>query len=82
MLQASQGLTTFGSRPWLAEIGQPTLVIAGDNDPAVPHAHAEMLVQGIPDARLERIANAGRLLIWTHTDQFIPLLKGFLEPHP
>jgi pimeloyl-ACP methyl ester carboxylesterase len=82
MLVASQGLTTFDSRPWLAEIRQPTLIIAGENDPAVPLAHAQMLVQGIAGARLERIANAGHLLIWTHTDQFIALMKGFLEPHP
>ncbi len=79
MMAAAQGLTTFDSRSWLAHIGQPTLIIAGENDPAVPLAHADMLAQGIPHARLERIAHAGHLLIWTHTDQFIALMKGFLE---
>ena len=81
MLAASKGLTMFDSRPWLTEIRQPTLIIAGENDPAVPLAHAQMLVQGIPSARFECIAHAGHLLIWTHTDQFIALLKSFLDPH-
>ena len=82
MIAAARGLTTFDSRPWLAHIPQPTLIIAGNNDSAVPLAHAQMLVHGIPGARLEIIANAGHVLIWTHTDQFIALMKGFLEPHP
>ena len=80
MIGAAKGLSTFDSRPWLAQIAQPTLIIAGENDPAVPLAHAQMLAQGIPGARLERIANGGHLLIWTHTDQFIALMQGFLEP--
>jgi pimeloyl-ACP methyl ester carboxylesterase len=79
MLAASKGLTTFDSRPWLTEIQQPTLIIAGENDPAVPLAHARVLFRGIPNARLESIASAGHLLIWTHTDQFIAHMKGFLE---
>ncbi len=82
MIARTKGLTTFDSRPWLAQIQQPTLIIAGNNDLAVPLAHAQMLVHGIPDARLEIIANAGHVLIWTHTDQFIALIKGFLEPRP
>jgi pimeloyl-ACP methyl ester carboxylesterase len=82
MIAAARGITTFDSRPWLAHIQQPALIIAGNNDPAVPLAHAQMLVHGIPGARLEVIANAGHVLIWTHTDQFIALLKGFLEPRP
>jgi 3-oxoadipate enol-lactonase len=82
VIGAAQGLTTFDSRPWLAQIAQPTLIIAGENDPAVPLAHAEMLARGIPSARLERVAHAGHLLIWTQSDQFITLVRGFLDPHP
>jgi pimeloyl-ACP methyl ester carboxylesterase len=47
MIAAAKGITTFDSRPWLAHIPQPTLIIAGNNDPAVPLAHAQMLVHGI-----------------------------------
>jgi pimeloyl-ACP methyl ester carboxylesterase len=82
MMAVAQSVITFDSRPWLAQLQQPTLVIAGNNDLAVPLAHAQMLVHAIPGARLEIIANGGHLLIWTHTDQFIALMKGFLEPRP
>jgi pimeloyl-ACP methyl ester carboxylesterase len=82
MIARTRGLTTFDSRPWLAQIRASTLIIAGNNDPVVPLAHAQMLLHGIAGARLEIIANAGHMLIWTHTDQFIALIKGFLEPRP
>ena len=82
MIAVAQGITTFDSRPWLAQLQQPTLIIAGNNDLAVPLAHAQMLVHAIPGARLEIIANGGHLLIWTHTDQFIALMQEFLEPQP
>ena len=50
MRGAVRGLVTFDSRPWLGEIGAPTLVVGGTHDEAVPRHHFDTLVGGIPGA--------------------------------
>jgi pimeloyl-ACP methyl ester carboxylesterase len=49
------------SRPGLAAIRCPTLVIVGDGDMLVPAEHAEEMANGIPGARLVTIADSGHL---------------------
>jgi len=78
MVEASQAMTAFDSRPWLDQIVCPTLVIAGAEDTAVPLAHAQMLVQGIPGAQLRMVDGAGHTLLWTHTEVFTKLVNEFL----
>src|SRR5262249_24387227 len=70
MVAAVEAMKAFDCRPWLQQIRCPTLVIAGAEDTAVPMAHAHMLAQGIPGARLHVIDGAGHTLIWTHTEIF------------
>ena len=72
-LAAIRALQTFDSRPWLHEISAPTLVIAGEQDSAVPLHHARMLSQAIPNAAL-RVLPAGHTLIWTHPEQLAALI--------
>jgi 3-oxoadipate enol-lactonase len=45
----------------LGRIRAPTLVIAGADDPATPPEHGEVIVAGIPDARLEVVDDAAHL---------------------
>jgi len=78
MVAAVEAMKAFDSRPWLREITCPTLVIAGAADTAVPRAHADMLVQGIPNAQLRVIDGAGHTLIWTHTEIFVQVVNAFL----
>jgi pimeloyl-ACP methyl ester carboxylesterase len=80
MLPAVEAMKTFDSRPWLHQIGCPTLVIAGAEDTAVPLPHARMLVQGIPDVELKLVDGAGHALIWTHTEALVQVVEAFLEP--
>src|SRR5690349_9840287 len=40
------------SLPWLGRLRQPTLVLAGDDDPIVPLVNARIMHRLIPDARL------------------------------
>src|SRR4029453_18876864 len=47
------------SVPWLRRIRQPTLVIAGDNDPIVPLVNAHLLTRLIPAARLHIVEGGG-----------------------
>lgn len=82
MIPAVQAMRDFDSRPWLASIGSPTLIIAGGADNAVPPHHARMLAGAIPGAQLEVIGGAGHLLLLTHTDQFLRLIEEFLIPGP
>jgi pimeloyl-ACP methyl ester carboxylesterase len=49
------------SRPGLAAIGCPTLVLVGDDDQLTPPAWSEELAAGIPGARLVVVAGAGHL---------------------
>jgi pimeloyl-ACP methyl ester carboxylesterase len=47
--------------PVLDRITAPTLVIAGERDPATPPEHAKRIAAGIPGARLEILPGAAHL---------------------
>jgi poly(3-hydroxyalkanoate) depolymerase len=49
------------SVPWLHRLRQPTLVLAGDDDPIVPLINGRILARLIPDARLQVIPGGGHL---------------------
>lgn len=50
-------------RPMLGSITAPTLVVAGEHDPATPVDHAELIAREIPDARLAVVASAAHLAV-------------------
>ena len=80
MLQAWREMMRFDSRPWLARIACPTLVVAASNDIGVPAHHARALHQGIPGSELVVVTGADHALIWTHTEQFLSIVEAFLDP--
>jgi pimeloyl-ACP methyl ester carboxylesterase len=49
-------------RERLGEIGAPTLVLHGEDDPFFPIGNGEALAREIPDARLVRLAGVGHRL--------------------
>lgn len=55
-------LVTHDSRPLLAGITAPTLVLVGDLDTETPPSYAHVLVEGLPHAWLQVIPDAGHLL--------------------
>ena len=71
MVSAWREAMAFDSRRRLAEIGCPTLVVAGSSDEAVPIHHAKMLHDGIPNSQLVIIDGAHHTLIWTHSRRAI-----------
>ncbi|MFL5802954.1 MAG: poly(3-hydroxyalkanoate) depolymerase [Roseiflexaceae bacterium] len=79
-LLASIGWTSL---PWLALIQQPTLILAGDDDPIVPLVNAKLMQRLIPDARL-RIFQDGHLGLLTQVRELAPVVAQFLaeEPRP
>jgi poly(3-hydroxyalkanoate) depolymerase len=79
-LLASIGWTSL---PWLPLIRQPTLILAGDDDPIVPLINAQIMWRLIPDARLY-VFNGGHLGLLTQARELAPLVAQFLaeEPRP
>ncbi|HTZ42229.1 MAG TPA: 4-carboxymuconolactone decarboxylase [Jatrophihabitans sp.] len=54
-------LAELDLRADLARIAAPTLVLAGEQDPATPPSHAEAIVAGVAGARLELLSPAAHL---------------------
>ncbi|RIK42806.1 MAG: alpha/beta hydrolase [Chloroflexi bacterium] len=69
---------THDVRSRLEEILQPTLVVHGDADAAVPLAAGEELARGIAHARLEVLPNVGHLPHRETPDAFAALVREFL----
>jgi pimeloyl-ACP methyl ester carboxylesterase len=83
---ASRGLTAAlaamasrpDSRPLLAAITVPALVIVGEEDALTPPASAEVMAQGIPNAKLAVIPAAGHLACLEVPEAFNRIVRDFL----
>jgi poly(3-hydroxyalkanoate) depolymerase len=74
-LAASTGWTSL---PFLRLIRQPTLVIAGDDDPIIPVVNARIMARLIPDARLH-VYPGGHIALVTEAHQLAPVVERFLD---
>ena len=68
----------WSSLPWLRLLAQPTLVMAGTDDPIVPIANGRILAKLIPDARMVTIDD-GHLFLVTSAKQCAELVSEFLN---
>lgn len=66
------------SLPWLHRLPQPTLVIAGSDDPIVPLVNARMLARLIPDARLHVAHGGGHLFLLERPTEIAAIVTDFL----
>jgi poly(3-hydroxyalkanoate) depolymerase len=73
-LLASIGWTSL---PWLPLIQQPTLILAGDDDPIVPLINATLMQRLIPNAHL-RVFHDGHLGLLTQPRELAPVVAQFL----
>jgi poly(3-hydroxyalkanoate) depolymerase len=64
--------------PWLARLPQPTLVLAGDDDPIVPTINGRILAKMIPNARLEIIHGGGHLFVLDRPTEIAAVVAEFL----
>jgi poly(3-hydroxyalkanoate) depolymerase len=71
-------LVGWSSLPWLHRLRQPTLVMAGQDDPIIPLVNARVLAGCIPDARL-RIVDCGHLFLLTRASVLAPEIEAFLS---
>ena len=74
-LMAGIGWTSL---PWLGFLRQPTLVMAGNDDPIVPLANGRIMAKLIPDARLVTLED-GHLFLLTSARESAQLITEFLS---
>ena len=67
------------SLPWLWAIGQPTLVVAGDDDPVTPLVNHRVIASLMPRARLHTVAGGGHLVLLDSAAQVGPVITSFLR---
>ena len=66
------------SLPLLPMLRQPTLVLAGDDDPIIPLANAYLLARLLPRSRLH-VYHDGHLGLITSADELAPVIARFLR---
>ena len=74
-LLAGAGWTSL---PFLPLLRQPTLVVAGDDDPIIPLVNARVMQRLIPDARLH-VYQGGHLGLVTEAAELAPVVEQFLR---
>jgi poly(3-hydroxyalkanoate) depolymerase len=74
-LAASSG---WSSLPFLKLIRQPTLIVAGDDDPIIPAVNARMMARLLPSATLH-LYKGGHIALVTEADQLAPVIEEFLD---
>jgi poly(3-hydroxyoctanoate) depolymerase len=75
-------ITGWSSLPWLHALRQPTLVLAGDDDPIIPLVNGRILAWRIPDSRLHVVRGGGHLFILERPAEIAGLMAGFLDGEP
>ena len=65
------------SLPWLHRLPQPTLVLAGDDDPIVPLVNGRILARLIPDAHLV-VPGGGHLFLLERPAEVAQMVHRFL----
>jgi pimeloyl-ACP methyl ester carboxylesterase len=76
--QAAAG-ATFDAYDRLGALAVPTLVQHGGEDVVVDPMNADLLVELLPDARLERFPGTGHLFFWEAPEGFVSSVSAFLE---
>jgi len=71
-------MTGWTSLPWLWMLRQPTLIMAGTDDPLVPVINAKMLAAFIPKSRLH-LVDDGHLFLVTDPEGSARTIEAFLR---
>jgi len=67
-------------RPFLSQIKIPVMGMYGDRDIVVNPMQWKPLLDGVPQARIERFKNAGHFIMLDEPQQFMSILHSFLDP--
>jgi poly(3-hydroxyalkanoate) depolymerase len=69
----------WSSLPWLHRVRVPTLVVSGEDDPAVPVRNGRLLAGRLPDARLHVVPGGGHLFLLDEPENAAPVIRAFLD---
>lgn len=75
--QQLYALSGWSSRPWLARLDVPVLVLVGARDPLVPPRNGEILSRSIPGAQL-RVVDGGHLFLLEQPEEGCLAIQKFL----
>ncbi len=78
MMAQGMALMGWSSMTFLHKLQQPTLVIAGKDDPIVPPVNGQLIARRIPNARFV-LVDCGHLFILTMADEIAELVDQFLR---
>ena len=72
-------ISAWSSLPLLPLLRRPTLLLAGDNDPAVPAVNARIMAKLLPDAELHVVPGGGHLMMFDRAGELAPVIDRFLR---
>lgn len=73
-----EAIAVMDQRPILDRIAAPTLVVAGEEDPAAPPDHGELIAKSVPGARFALVRGAAHLASVERADEVTALLLDHL----
>jgi pimeloyl-ACP methyl ester carboxylesterase len=71
-------ISVWSSLPLLPFLRRPTLLLAGDGDPAVPAVNARIMARLLPDAELHVVPGGGHLMLFDRADELAVVIDRFL----
>jgi poly(3-hydroxyalkanoate) depolymerase len=72
-------ISGWSSLPWLHRVAQPTLILAGEEDPIVPLANARLMARRMPQARVHVVAGGGHLFLLDQPETVAGEIGAFLD---
>jgi pimeloyl-ACP methyl ester carboxylesterase len=72
-------MSGWTSLPWLHRVRQPTLILAGDDDPVIPLANARLMAWRMPSARLRVVEGGGHLFLLDQPETLVDDIPAFLD---
>jgi pimeloyl-ACP methyl ester carboxylesterase len=76
---AMNAVAFYDVRPYLAEIKQPTFIIWGEDDPVVPHEHAEKIERQIPNSKIYKVSTCGHIPMLEREQEVAAVIREFLQ---
>ncbi|MDC8783793.1 poly(3-hydroxyalkanoate) depolymerase [Roseateles koreensis] len=71
-------MTGWTSIHWLHRLNQPTLVMAGNDDPLIPLINARLMNRLIPNSEL-KVFDCGHLFLLTRMQESVSAIREFLQ---
>jgi 3-oxoadipate enol-lactonase len=66
-------------RPQLAQVKAPVMGMFGKKDMVVDYGQWKPLLEGIPNAHIERFEKAGHFIMLDEPEKFMEILHAFLD---